>query len=85
MSTRETVHPGAPDLRSGPRKERSRTAPSAVAMLFCLAVALATLVALVAQVAIKGAGSLSGHFFTDYASSFRRTPASARRCWAPCG
>ena len=70
MSTPEAIAPGAPDLRSGPRKERIKDRAFRVAMLFCLAVALATLVALVAQVAVKGAGSLSGHFFTDYASSF---------------
>jgi phosphate transport system permease protein len=70
MSAPETVHPGPPDLRSGPRKERIKDRAFRVAMLLCLTVALATLVALVAQVALKGAGSLSGHFFTDYASSF---------------
>lgn len=85
MSTPETVHPGAPDLRSGPRKERIKDRVFRATMLFCLAVALATLVALVAQVALKGAGSLSGHFFTDYASSSPRTPGSAPRCSAPSG
>jgi phosphate transport system permease protein len=70
MSAPEAVKAGAPDLRSGPRKERIKDRTFRAAMLLCLGIALATLIALVVQVAVKGAGSLSGHFFTDYASSF---------------
>ncbi len=69
MSAPETVPPGCagPAQRAAQGRIKDRVFR---ATMLCLAVALATLVALVAQVALKGAGSLSGHFFTDYASSF---------------
>ena len=35
MSTPEAIAPGAPDLRSGPRKERIKDRAFRVAMLFC--------------------------------------------------
>ena len=57
-------------LAEGPRKERLKDRAFKLAMLACLAAALLTLVALVAQDAVKGIGSINLDFFTNYASSF---------------
>jgi phosphate transport system permease protein len=57
-------------IHQGPRKQRIKDAIFRLGMLSCLAIALATLVALIAQDAIKGIGSINADFFTHYASSF---------------
>jgi phosphate transport system permease protein len=51
-------------------KERVKDVIFRLGMLGCLAIALATLVAVVAQDAVKGVGSINVDFFTHYASSF---------------
>jgi phosphate transport system permease protein len=51
-------------------QERVKDVIFRLGMLGCLAIALATLVAVVAQDAVKGVGSINVDFFTHYASSF---------------
>jgi phosphate transport system permease protein len=58
------------DLEHGPRDQRVKDKLFQGAMLGCLAVAIVTLVVLLAQVVVKGAGSLSLDFFTNYGSAF---------------
>jgi phosphate transport system permease protein len=58
------------NLKHGPRNQRIKDTLFRGAMLACLAVAVITLAALIMQVAVEGAGSLSGDFFQNYGSSF---------------
>ena len=76
----------AASLAEGPRGHGSRKRAFKLAMLSSLAIAIATLVALVAQDAVKGIGSINLDFFTNYASSFpENQPGSGRPCWARSG
>jgi phosphate transport system permease protein len=60
----------AASLAEGPRKERFKDRAFKLGMLACLAIAMITLVTLIAQDAVKGIGSINLDFFTNYASSF---------------
>lgn len=51
-------------------KERVKDVFFRLGMLSCLVIALVTLVAVIAQDAVKGIGSINVDFFTNYASSF---------------
>jgi phosphate transport system permease protein len=51
-------------------KERVKDVFFRLCMLSCLVIALVTLVAVIAQDAVKGIGSINVDFFTNYASSF---------------
>jgi phosphate transport system permease protein len=57
-------------IRQGSRNQRLKDVIFRLGMLSCLAIALTTLVALIAQDAVKGVGSINADFFTHYASSF---------------
>jgi phosphate transport system permease protein len=54
----------------GRRGGRFKDVAFRTAMLLCLGIALATVVAVVAQDAVRGVGSINADFFTNYASSF---------------
>jgi phosphate transport system permease protein len=58
------------NVTHSPGKERLKDAIFRLGMLSCLVIALVTLVAVVAQDAVKGIGSINIDFFTNYASSF---------------
>jgi phosphate transport system permease protein len=57
-------------IRQGSRNQQLKDVIFRLGMLSCLAIALTTLVALIAQDAVKGVGSINADFFTHYASSF---------------
>jgi phosphate transport system permease protein len=57
-------------LSRRPGKERLKDLAFQFGMLACLAIALLTLVAVLAQVAVKGVGSINSGFFDHYASAF---------------
>jgi len=56
------------DLEHGPRDQRIKDKLFQAAMLGCLGVAILTLAVLLGQIVVRGAGSLSTGFFTNYAS-----------------
>jgi phosphate transport system permease protein len=60
----------AASIHQGPRNQRIKDLLFRFGMLSCLAIALITLVSLIAQDAVKGIGSINADFFTHYASSF---------------
>jgi phosphate transport system permease protein len=71
MSTPELTAERVPTVDlDGPRNQRLKDSLFRAAMLSCLTIAIVTLIVLLAQIVIKGAGSLSVDFFTNYASSF---------------
>jgi len=59
-----------PSIAETPRSGRIKDMAFRVSMLSCLAIALIMLVAVIAQDAAKGVGSINADFFTNYASSF---------------
>jgi phosphate transport system permease protein len=61
---------GPANVTESSGKERVKDAIFRLGMLSCLAIALVTLIAVVAQDAVKGIGSINVDFFTNYASSF---------------
>jgi phosphate transport system permease protein len=60
----------APNITTPPRDQRVKDLIFRFGMMFCLLLALAVLVTLIAQDAVKGIGSINAGFFTNYASSF---------------
>ena len=62
--------PATLDLEHGPRDQRIKDKLFQAAMLGCLAVAIVTLLVLLAQLVVEGAGSLSTGFLTNYGSAF---------------
>ncbi|MGH3928339.1 MAG: hypothetical protein ACRDTT_36680, partial [Pseudonocardiaceae bacterium] len=56
------------DLEHGPRDQRIKDKLFQAAMLGCLTVAIVTLFVLLGQLAVKGVGSLSLDFLTNYGS-----------------
>jgi phosphate transport system permease protein len=60
----------APNITTPPRDQRIKDLVFRIGMLTCLLLALAVLVTLIAQDAVKGIGSINADFFTNYASSF---------------
>ena len=57
-------------LTRGSRDQRIKDLLFRFGMLACLTIALIALVAVIAQDAVKGVGSINADFFTNYASSF---------------
>ncbi len=60
----------APNITTPPRNQRVKDLFFRFGMMLCLLSALAVLVTLIAQDAVKGIGSINAGFFTNYASSF---------------
>jgi phosphate transport system permease protein len=60
----------APNITTPPRDQRVKDLFFRFGMMLCLLLALAVLVTLIAQDAVKGIGSINAGFFTNYASSF---------------
>ena len=60
----------APNITTPPRDQRVKDLLFRFGMMLCLLLALAVLVTLIAQDAVKGIGSINADFFTNYASSF---------------
>ncbi len=60
----------APNITTPPRDQRVKDLFFRFGMMLCLLSALAVLVTLIAQDAVKGIGSINAGFFTNYASSF---------------
>jgi phosphate transport system permease protein len=59
-----------PNITNAPRDQRIKDLVFRLGMMLCLLLALAVLVTLIAQDAVKGIGSINADFFTNYASSF---------------
>jgi phosphate transport system permease protein len=64
------VEAAAPNITTAPRDQRIKDLVFRLGMMLCLLLALAVLVTLIAQDAVKGLGSINSGFFTNYASSF---------------
>jgi hypothetical protein len=55
----------APNITTPPRDQRIKDLVFRIGMLTCLLLALAVLVTLIAQDAVKGIGSINADFFTN--------------------
>jgi phosphate transport system permease protein len=71
MSTQpDRVEATVPNITTAPRDQRIKDLVFRLGMMLCLLLALAVLVTLIVQDAVKGIGSINADFFTNYASSF---------------